>query len=199
MAPVSRNILIACVAGFLLDHYVLSGLTDVFALWPLHDLPVLPPFQPWQLVSYAFLHGDLLHLFFNMFALYMFGSAIEQLMGTRRFIVYYTVCVITAAIAQLAVHKMVGGFPRPTVGASGGVFGLLLAYGMAFPRQKLMLIFPPIPMPAWLFVTLYGLMELYLGFSQRGSNVAHFAHLGGMAGGLVLLLYWRSQRRSYRG
>lgn len=195
MTPVARNILFACVAGFLLDNFLLTGLGDAFALWPLHNLPVLPSFQPWQLVTYSFLHGDLLHLFFNMFALYMFGSSVEDLMGGRRFLIYYIVCVITAAIAQLIVQQVMGGFPRPTVGASGGVFGLLLAYGLAFPHRKLMLIFPPIPMPAWLFVMLYGLLELYLGFTARGSNVAHFAHLGGMAGGLALILYWRGQRR----
>jgi membrane associated rhomboid family serine protease len=194
MTPVARNILIACIAGFVLQLWA-PQLLDTLALWPLHDALVLPGFQPWQLVTYAFLHGDWVHLFFNMFALYMFGPSVEQLMGSKRFLVYYTVCVITAALAQLAVQHVIGGFPHATVGASGGVFGLLLAYGMAFPRRKLMLVFPPIPMPAWLFVTLYGLLELYLGLFARGSNVAHFAHLGGMAGGLVLLLYWRSQKR----
>jgi membrane associated rhomboid family serine protease len=187
-------ILIACIAGFLLQESAAPLLIEQLALWPLHDYRSLPGFEPWQLVTYAFLHGDMVHLFFNMFALYMFGQAIEELMGSRRFIVYYLVCVVTAALTQLAVQKYMGTV-RPTVGASGGVFGLLLAYGMAFPRNKLMLIFPPIPMPAWLFVTLYGLLELYLGFSSRDSNVAHFAHLGGMAGGLVLLLYWRAQWR----
>lgn len=190
-------ILIACIAGFLLQQSASSSLIDSLALWPLHEYRGVSYFEPWQLVTYAFLHGDMVHLFFNMFALYMFGQAIEQLMGTRRFVVYYLVCVITAALAQLAVQKLMG-VARPTVGASGGVFGLLLAYGMAFPHNRLMLIFPPIPMPAWLFVTLYGLLELYLGFSSRDSNVAHFAHLGGMAGGLVLLLYWRAQRRGKR-
>ncbi|HWL62002.1 MAG TPA: rhomboid family intramembrane serine protease [Steroidobacteraceae bacterium] len=190
-------ILIACIAGFLLQQSASPVLIEQLALWPLHEYRGLPQFEPWQLVTYAFLHGDMVHLFFNMFALYMFGQAIEELMGSRRFVAYYLVCVITAALAQLAVQKMMG-VARPTVGASGGVFGLLLAYGMAFPHNRLMLIFPPIPMPAWLFVTLYGLLELYLGFSGRDSNVAHFAHLGGMAGGLVLLLYWRAQRRGRR-
>lgn len=185
-------ILAACVGGYLLQEA--GQIPASLALWPMHDLPYTPSFQPWQLVTYSFLHGGLAHLFFNMFALYMFGQAIEELLGTRRFLAYYFTCVITAAIAQLIVQDMLGSL-RPTVGASGGVFGLLLAYGMSFPRQKLMLIFPPIPMPAWLFVTLYGLLELYMGFYGRGSNVAHFAHLGGMAGGIVLLLYWRAQRR----
>ena len=186
-------ILIACVIGFLLQGQPGLEFDGIFALYPLHT----PWFKPWQVVTYAFLHGDMLHLFFNMFALYMFGQAIEELLGTRRFLVYYFTCVITAAAAQLAVTDMMGS-SAATVGASGGVFGLLLAYGMSFPRQKLMLIFPPIPMPAWLFVTLYGLLELYMGFYARGSNVAHFAHLGGMAGGIVLLLYWRAQRRMLR-
>jgi membrane associated rhomboid family serine protease len=198
MTPVARNILVACVVGFLLQHWLLPELTEEFALWPPHDFPALPPFQPWQLVTYAFLHGDLLHLFFNMFALYMFGFAVEEVMGSRRFLVYYFVCVISAALAQLLVQGAMGGVPRPTVGASGGVFGILLAYGLAFPQRKLMLLFPPIPMPAWLFVTLYGLLELYLGFTARGSNVAHLAHVGGMVGGLALILYWRHQRRGPR-
>jgi membrane associated rhomboid family serine protease len=186
-------ILIACVAGYFLQLQGGFGFERSFALWPLGT----PLFAPWQVVSYAFLHGGTVHLFFNMFALYMFGQAIEELLGTRRFLIYYFTCVITAAAAQLLVQQMMGS-PAPTVGASGGVFGLLLAYGMSFPRRQLMLIFPPIPMPAWLFVTLYGLLELYMGFSGRDSNVAHFAHLGGMAGGLVLILYWRSRRGGVR-
>lgn len=196
ITPVNKILIIANVVVFGLQYLLGFGLLETyFALWPFGSAAAgLPPFRPWQLLTYGFLHGGIAHLFFNMFALYMFGQAIEELMGTRRFVVYYLVCVITAALAQLAVQKFMG-VARPTVGASGGVFGLLLAYGMAFPRNKLMLLFPPIPMPAWLFVTLYGLIELYLGLFGRNSNVAHFAHLGGMAGGLVLLLYWRSQRR----
>lgn len=186
-------ILIACIIGYLLQGQPGLGVLSNFALYPLDT----PWFRPWQVFTYAFLHGGTMHLFFNMFALYMFGQAIEELLGTRRFLVYYFTCVVTAAAAQLVVTKMMGS-SAPTVGASGGVFGLLLAYGMSFPRQKLMLIFPPIPMPAWLFVTLYGLLELYMGFYARGSSVAHFAHLGGMAGGIVLLLYWRAQRRILR-
>lgn len=187
-------ILVACIAGYLLQGQSGIGFEYTYGLVPLHDLPYGPQFRPWQLVTYSFLHGSFMHLFFNMFALYMFGQAIEELLGTRRFVVYYFTCVVTAALTQLAVQEMLAS-PGLTIGASGGVFGLLLAYGMSFPRQKLMLIFPPIPMPAWLFVTLYGLLELYLGLSGRNSNVAHFAHLGGMAGGIVLLLYWRAQRR----
>lgn len=196
MTPVARNILIACVVVFLLQQ--VANL-DAFALWPAGDHFLLPSrFEIWQLVTYSFLHGGFVHIFFNMYALYMFGSEIEQLVGSRRFAIYYFVCVLSAALAQLIVQHLEGGIPVPTVGASGGVFGLLLAYGLAFPRRKLMLIFPPIPMPAWLFVTLYGLLELYLGVSGRQTNVAHFAHLGGMVGGFALILYWRHSRASRR-
>jgi membrane associated rhomboid family serine protease len=104
------------------------------------------------------------------------------------------VCVVGAALAQLAVTGAANTPPVPTVGASGGVFGLLLAFGMAWPHRKLMLLFPPIPMPAWLFVTLYGLLELYLGVTGSGQGIAHFAHLGGMAAGYALLTYWTRRR-----
>jgi membrane associated rhomboid family serine protease len=129
-----------------------------------------------------------------MLALYMFGGEIERLLGARHFLTYYLVCVAGAAITQLVVLGGSSRPPVPTVGASGGVFGLLLAYGMAFPRHKIMLLFPPIPMEAWLFVTLYGLLELYLGVTGSGLGVAHFAHLGGMAAGYVLLVYWARKR-----
>jgi membrane associated rhomboid family serine protease len=185
------------VAIFILQQLTGNLLVGPFALWPLPSpaFPAAPAFAPWQLVTYGFLHGGLTHIFFNMFALYMFGGEIERLFGSRRFLTYYLVCVIGAAIAQLAVLAGMDRPPVPTVGASGGVFGLLLAYGMAFPHRRLMLLFPPIPMPAWLFVTLYGLLELYLGVTGSGQGVAHFAHLGGMAAGYVLLVYWSRTRR----
>ena len=200
MTTVARNILIACVAVFLLQLAMGPGIEDLFALQPLDVPSYRPGFQIWQLVTYGFLHDprNYFHIIFNMFALYMFGSEIERLVGSKRFAVYYLVCVVTAALTQLAVQHLEGDIGRPTVGASGGIFGLLLAYGLAFPHRKLMLIFPPIPMPAWLFVTLYGLVELYLGVSGRNTGVAHFAHLGGMIGGFVLIAYWRYQRLSRR-
>ncbi len=191
MTPVARNLLIACVVMYLLQRFMGPAATDIFGLYPPNRYT--PHFQPWQLVTYAFLHGNFMHLFFNMFALYMFGPEIERLLGPRRFLTYYIVCVIGAAVTQLLALRMVGNPPVPTVGASGGIFGLLLAFGLAFPHRRLMLLFPPIPMPAWLFVTLYGLLELYLGVSGHQSSVAHFAHLGGMVGGFALIMYWRSR------
>jgi membrane associated rhomboid family serine protease len=163
-----------------------------FALWPI-GTEGGPGFAIWQLLSYSFLHGGLTHLFFNMLALYMLGGEIERLCGQRWFVAYYFVCVVTAAIAQLAVAAISNSPPYPTIGASGGVFGILLAFGMYFPNRRLMLLFPPIPMPAWLFVTLYGALELYLGITGSFAGVAHFAHLGGMLGGYVMI----QQRRGW--
>jgi membrane associated rhomboid family serine protease len=199
MPPVTRALLFSNVAIFALQLLLDPRLVIHFALWPpaSPQYPGMPGFELWQLVTYAFLHStaSFAHIFFNMFALYMFGGAIEQLFGPRRFLTYYFTCVIGAAIAQLVVISNVGSPPVPTVGASGGVFGLLLAFGMAFPHQRIMLLFPPIPMPAWVFVTLYGLLELYLGVTGTDQGVAHFAHLGGMVAGFVLLLRWRGLRR----
>jgi membrane associated rhomboid family serine protease len=128
-----------------------------------------------------------------MLALYMFGSDIERVLGDRRYLAYYFTCVVTAAVAQLIVSAMSGGPPYPTVGASGGVFGVLLAFALYFPRRTVMLVIPPIPMPAWLFVTLYGVVELYLGITGTQAGVAHFAHLGGMLGGYAMIRYWRGR------
>jgi membrane associated rhomboid family serine protease len=154
-------------------------------------------FQPWQLVSYAFLHSGLTHILFNMIALYMFGAALEQWFGTQRFCVYYFVCVMAAAGAQLAVTAAMHS-DSPTLGASGGIFGLLLAFAWYFPRQRIMLLIPPIPMPAWLFVLAYGLLELVLGVTGSMADVAHFAHLGGMLGGAGMILFWRATDRPGR-
>ena len=164
-----------------------------FALWPA-GVPG-SPFMPWQLVSYSFLHGDLTHIFFNMFGLWMFGRELELMMGQKRFLTYYFTCVIGAALVQLIVAGSQGGGLYPTIGASGGVFGILLAYGMAFPNRMIMLMFPPIPMKAKYFVLFYGLLELYLGVSGNAPGVANFAHLGGMLFGFLLLRYWSNSRR----
>jgi len=194
MMPVTRALVLACGAGFLLQLVLGDGVTYLFGLWPLGDGFFVSRFHPWQVVSYAFLHGSVTHLAFNMFALYMFGSEIERLLGPRRYFTYYMVCVVGAALAQMAMLHLQRGMPTATVGASGGVFGLLLAYGMAFPQRKLMLLFPPIPMRAWVFVTLYGLVELVLGVTGTQAGVAHFAHLGGMVAGFLLITYWRMRR-----
>jgi len=198
MPPVTTALIVANVAIYLLQS-LLPGLVVPFALWPLGASQMDPRvgFAPWQLVTYAFLHGGLWHVAFNMFALYMFGGPIERVFGTRRFLLYYFVCVVSAALTQLAVAAMLGGL-YPTIGASGGVFGLLLAYGLYFPNNRVMLIFPPIPMPARVFVVLYAALELFLGVTGTQAGVAHFAHLGGMIGGWLMLRYWRGGAAGYR-
>ena len=130
-----------------------------FALWPLQSS--FPGFQPWQLLTYGFLHGGLTHIAFNMFGLWMFGQDLERLWGPKRFIHYFLVCVVGAGVIQLLVAGLQGGL-YPTVGASGGLFGLLLAYGLTFPNRIVVPLFPPIPMRAITFVFIYGLLELYL-------------------------------------
>ena len=199
MPPVTTALIAANIAIFLLQSAA-PGLIVPFALWPLGASSVDPSvaFAPWQLVTYAFLHGGLTHLLFNMFALYMFGSAIEQVFGSRRYLTYYLVSVVSAAATQLLFAALAGGV-YPTVGASGGVFGLLLAYGMYFPNTRIMLLIPPIPMRARTFVIVYAVLELFLGVTGSQSSVAHFAHLGGMIGGFALLRYWHYGRGARRG
>ena len=187
LTPATRAIVLANILLFLLEQVAMRPILLHFALWPPGPGSL---FRPWQLVTYAFLHEGILHIFFNMFALYMFGPALEQYWGARRFLVYYFVCAIAAGATQLAVEYATGT-GEPTIGASGGIFGILLAFAVLFPRARLLLLLPPIPMPAWLFVTLYGVLELFFGVTGTQASVAHFAHLGGMLGGALVLLYWR--------
>lgn len=186
---------LAFAAQQLIDGARVQGpLMGLFALWPPGSMR--GDFMPWQLVSYGFLHDTrhLAHILFNMFALWMFGRDLERTMGPRHFLIYYMTCVVGAGIVQLTVASMQGG-DYPTIGASGGVFGLLLAYGMFFPNRTVMLLFPPIPMRAKYFVIVFGLLELYLGVTGFSPGIANFAHLGGMLFGFILLQYWRGQRR----
>lgn len=187
LPPITQALLLINVALFCLDQFLGPWFTQLFALWPLGG-----GFLPWQVVSYSFLHGSVGHLFFNMLGLWMFGAELERLWGTRRFIQFYGASVLAAALAQLLVALLLGS-PYPTVGASGGLFGLLLAFGLLFPNRVIMPLFPPIPMKARTFVMLFGGLELALGFISPTGGVAHFAHLGGMLGGWLLIRYWRGQ------
>lgn len=196
-------------------------------------LPGSPRFEPYQLVTHMFMHANFSHIFFNMFALWMFGTAIENLMGGRRFLVYYLITGFGAAFLHLGVsymealslrsellaagysaqdlqrfiqtgsYSILPGIPErtivhflakyfiPTVGASGAVFGILLAFGMFFPNSYIYLFFA-IPVKAKYFVMGYGALELFFGIANRpGDNIAHFAHLGGMVFGFLLIKYWR--------
>jgi len=200
--PVTRALLIANVAMFVLQQWFDEWLIVNFALWPLgphqvygieNGVALRVGFEIWQVLTYGFLHGSVMHIAFNMLALWMFGGPIERLFGSRPFAIYYLVCVIGAAAAQLVVVSFFTGGFYPTVGASGGVMGLLLAFGMMYPQARVMALLIPVPMPAWLFVILYGVMELIFGITRTQSGVAHFAHLGGMVVGWVLILYWRGR------
>jgi len=194
--PVVKSLLIVNGIMFVLQMYMGNTMIAELALWPL-DLSsgpdiasIRPQFGISQLVTYAFLHGGVMHLLLNMYALWMFGSRIENLWGSKVFTVYYFICVIGAGLMQLLVSSQ-GENIYPTVGASGGVFGLLLAFGMFFPREKIILIFPPIPMEARWFVIVFGAIELWFGITGTAEGIAHFAHLGGMLFGFILILYWK--------
>ena len=194
--PVIKNLLIINGLVFLAQFVPTTNaiLTNWFALWPLDlspgpRLPGTGQFWPWQLGTYAFLHASFTHIAFNMFGLW-FGVQLENAWGSSRFGTFYAVSVVGAGIIQLIVATVQPGF-YPTVGASGGVFGLLLAFGMMFPNQPIYLYFL-FPIPAKWFVIIFGLLELYLGV-QGGTNVANFAHLGGMLFGFLLIQYWRGK------
>ena len=142
----------------------------------------------------AFCTAVFSHIFFNMFGLWMFGSPVEQTWGPRRFLFYYLVCIVGAGIVQLITAAISGGI-YPTIGASGGIFGILLAFGMLFPNRPVFLIFFPVPIPAKYMVVGYGLLELWAGVGGTQPGVANFAHLGGMLFGFLLILRWRKLGR----
>ena len=192
LPPVTQWLLIANVAVYVLEASNMLNAAP-FALWPPGGFD--SRFELWQLVTYSFLHANLAHIFFNMFALYMFGGEIERLFGSRFFALYYLAAVVTAALTHLVVTTWMGAPPAPMVGASGGVYGLLLAFGVYFPHRRVMLLFPPIPMPARVFVFGFAALELVLGITQTAAGVAHFAHLGGMLGGFIMIQYRRGKLR----
>lgn len=211
-SPVVNNLIIA-------NAVVLLAMT----LLPIKDTLVeycalfnseSPFFRPFQIFTYMFLHADFWHLLFNMYALWMFGRVLEYNIGSQRFFIYYMVCGMGAALIQLGVgyfeFQQFGEITSlseaqalgqllatPTVGASGAVFGLLLAFGVMHPNNVIMLLIPPIPLKAKWFVLIYGLLEFFFGVSGVASGIAHFAHLGGMLWGLALLWWWKRQRKIF--
>ncbi len=202
MPSATRALIIVNVAVFALQALLGDILIANFALWPLGHFaaggsPATVGFEPWQLVTYAFLHGSFMHIGLNMLALFIFGPDVERELGTGRYLVLYFASVVSAAGVQLLTMAGAGEI-YPTIGASGGIFGVLLAYGMLFPHRILVLLFPPIPLPAWLMVTLYGLIELANGVFGTQAGVAHFAHLGGMLGAYLVLRFSRGRRRLER-
>ncbi len=221
--PITKNLLIINVLCFLAQQVFEMRygiyLSDYLGL---HFFKA-DGFGIWQPVTYLFLHGDFIHLFSNMFSLWMFGRIIEQVLGQKRFLIYYFVCGVGAAFcqevwqlieyAQLGLHHYesvntgMGIIPMAeflnsnawtTIGASGACYGVLLAFGFTFPNERIMLLLPPIPMKAKYFVVGYAAFELYAAFTSSG-NIAHFAHLGGMLFGFLLLLKWRRDNRRRNG
>ncbi|ALV07258.1 rhomboid family intramembrane serine protease [Roseateles depolymerans] len=187
--PVTRTLMLFCIGLFcFFILFPLAPLQNALALWPLNT----GLFNFWQPLTYAFLHGDVLHLFFNMLGLWMFGSELETVWGGKRYVQLLAASILTAAIAQL-VFTLVVGTMAPTVGISGGLFGLLLAFGWMFPDRTIMPLFPPIPMKAKFAVAIFGALELLLGITGS-TGIAHFAHLGGMLGAWVMINHWRGGR-----
>lgn len=191
-----KALITANVAIYVLQVYSKGAIEVAFALWPLQPIDGVYYFHVWQIVTYAFLHSPnhITHLLFNMLGLWMFGAEIERYVGSRRLLSVYFASVVSAALSQLFVPVLFGGAAEPTIGASGGVFGLLLLYAYLFPRRKVIPLIPPIPMPAWLFATLYAALELVLGVTGTEAGVAHFAHLGGMIGCALVIWTWRRRR-----
>lgn len=177
-------------ATYVLERLGYLQITNMLCLWPLGS----GLFRIWQPLSYMFMHAGLDHIFFNMFALWMFGYVLENYWGTKRFVAYYLVCGIGAAITHMAMSLLFKMPLVPTVGASGAVYGILLAFGMMFPNERIYLYFL-MPIKAKWFVIGYAAIELFEGFF-RADNVAHFAHLGGMLFGLILILLWRRRNRN---
>ena len=191
--PVVKNLLIINALVFLATSLLPVG--DRLVHYGALSLGV-PWFHTYQYVTYMFIHANFEHLFFNMFALWMFGRTLEYRLGSQRFLVYYMVCGIGAALIQYGVAQLLGELPMFLVGASGAVMGLLLAFGVLYPNATIMLLIPPIPMKAKWFVIIYAVIELFLGWRGVG-QVAHFAHVGGMAWGFLLLYYWKRRGTLY--
>lgn len=194
LKPVTILLVLCNVAMFYLQQGAGDSMVLAFGLWPVESAQ----FEPGQILSYSFLHASVTHLAVNMLAVLMFGSDVEHELGAWRFALYYLSCVAAAALLQLAVAIILGNLDRPTLGASGGVFGVLIGFGMLFPRQKLVPLILPVPVPAWLFVSFYGALELALGLTETQDGIAHFAHLGGMLGGWLLMRYWLPKRPALR-
>ena len=152
-----------------------------------------PYYHSYQFVTYMFLHGGFWHLFSNMFALWMFGRTLEYELGSRRFLIYYMICGIGAALLQMGIASLTGEIYFRLVGASGAVMGLLLAFGVMHPNNMIYIMPLPFPIKAKWFVVGYAVLEVLLGWSGADSGIAHFAHVGGMLWGLGLLFYWRKR------
>ena len=186
-----QNIIWICVGMSVLTYLNEPLMARLFALNPITFIT-----KPWQLVTYMFMHGGFGHLFFNMYTLYIFGSVLERVWGTKKFLLFYFVTGIGAALVHILVQYLTGSFAL-TVGASGAIYGILMGYAMLYPDSIMTLIFPPISLKAKWFVLIFAAIELLLGITGTQAGVAHFAHLGGLIFGLLLMLYWKKKHRLY--
>ncbi len=211
--PIVKNIIILNAIMLGITYITGNFMYEKFSLFSFES----ELFRPYQFITHMFMHGDFLHLFFNMYTLWIFGSVLENIWGPHKFFLYYMVTGLGAALLHnlvieieigsamkaaeagsiLAAQKAFTLMNTPTVGASGAVYGLLLGYGMLFPNNTLQLIFPPIALKAKWFVLIFGAIELVLGLTDSEINIAHFAHLGGMIFGYFLILYWKKKNKMY--
>lgn len=211
--PVVKNIIIVNIIIYIATMLSGNFMYNKFALFYFSS----PFFKPYQIITHMFMHGGFFHIFFNMYTLFIFGSVLERVWDSKKFLFYYFVTGIGAALLHLgvmwlqingamdaanagdptAIAKIQEILLTPTVGASGAIYGLLLAYGMLFPNNVMQLFFPPVALKAKYFVLIFGALELFLGISGRGGNIAHFAHLGGMLFGFFLILYWKKNNKMY--
>lgn len=216
--PITKNILILNIGIFFLMWILkLKGieLTNILGLHYISS----PAFKPFQIFTYQFVHGDFFHLFFNMFGLYIFGSRLEQIWGEKKYLFFYLFCVAGSAVFLFAtdaisIYRISGSinplkysevlpesvisiYIKVTIGASGAIMGLLAAFAMLFPNTEIFILFIPFPVKAKYLAIGYGLIELYQGIITRpGDNIAHFAHVGGLLFGFLLVLYWNKTNRN---
>ncbi len=189
----TRNIIIINIVVFAatwLGERVLHSdvMGRLFALYPIQS----HYFHWWQFITYMYMHGGFWHILFNMYTLYIFGCVVENIIGTRKFITFYTICGVGAAALHLLVQSLTNDF-APTVGASGSIYGVLIAFAILFPESRLTLLFPPVTLSAKWMVIIFAIIELTTGLTGASANVAHFAHLGGMLIGWLLILFWKKR------
>ena len=193
LTEIVKNLIIINVLFFIGTLILLGNERGMLAL----DYPTMPGFRPYQLVTCFFMHANVAHIFMNMLGLAVFGPAVEMVWGARRFLFYYLLCGLGASafdilVVYIQVHYFDGSEAHSSWGASGAVFGVMLAYGMLFPNNRMQLLFPPIELPAWGAVVLFGGTELVMGAGSFQTGVAHWAHLGGMITGFLVIQFWRA-------
>ncbi|MBO4263093.1 MAG: rhomboid family intramembrane serine protease [Bacteroidales bacterium] len=194
---VTRNLIIINIVMFaatLLGERILN--TTVMSWFALY-YPDSMMFRPWQLLTYMFMHGGMFHIFFNMYTLMIFGGVVERTLGSRKFLTFYLLCGLAAAGFHLLVMSLTRGWSVPMVGASGAIYGVLIAYAMLFPESRMTLLFPPVTLSAKWMVAIFAGIELLTGVSGSVEGVAHFAHLGGLLGGWLLIFIWRKTGRLF--